>query len=282
MKFANDLLQLSRPQFGQTIVWLLLVFCLVLAALPPNYVDGERIRPATVISFLPDTLLASTTFYHVMRIVLCVAAILWAFRVLIPWSCWATTLGFTIIWALRMENSFGAAHIFNVTNMLLVIHAMWFHFYRREICDSLVARSLWQSAVYPRWAFLLSVFYIGFYHSLAGVSKLRYSGLDWGDGLSLQLWVHLWGWEYSPFGSMILSSRKVATVVQSSALFFETAAVLAVTFPKLRVFIGLGLLGFYAGVLGTFVDFGFHFNAILVAVFLLPVEPMLRRRYPVA
>ena len=37
------------------------------------------------------------------------------------------------MWSLRMENMTNGAHIFNVTNMLLVIHAMWFHFRATEI-----------------------------------------------------------------------------------------------------------------------------------------------------
>jgi hypothetical protein len=59
-------------------------------------------------------------------------------------------------------------------------------------------------------------------------------------------------------------------------LVIETAGVLAVI-PRLRIWIGLGILSFYGGVLLTF-DYGFHFNAIFTAVYLLPLEPWLTRR----
>jgi len=46
-----------------------------------------------------------------------------------------------------------------------------------------------------------------------------------------------------------------------------------------RYAIGLALFGFYLGVLTTFVDFGFHFNAILVAFFLLPVDRLMKLEF---
>ena len=38
-----------------------------------------------------------------------------------------------------------------------------------------------------------------------------------------------------------------------------------------------GALGFYAGVLLTF-DYGFHFNALFTALYLLPIEPWITKR----
>jgi hypothetical protein len=56
----------------------------------------------------------------------------------------------------------------------------------------------------------------------------------------------------------------------------ETAGVLAVL-PRMRPWIGVGLIGFYVGVLATF-DYGFHLNALLTAMYLLPVERWLTAR----
>jgi len=41
--------------------------------------------------------------------------------------------------------------------------------------------------------------------------------------------------------------------------------------------IGLGIIGFYAGVLLTF-DYGFQFNALFTALYLLPFEPWVTKR----
>lgn len=272
MKVGDDLLKLSRPHFGQAVTWLLLAFALTLTALPFEPQTGPRNeQAATLLSLLPGAWLASPLVFNATRVVLAVAAVLWAARRLVPWTCWLTVAAFTALWSLRMENVSSGAHIFNLTNMLLLIHALWYQFYHRDIAAAVRAGTFWQTPLYPRWAYLLGVFYIGWFHTLAGLSKIATSGLGWGNGLSLQLWVYLWGWEYSPFGNVILANRTLAMLFQSTALFFETVSILAIV-PRLRVWIGLGLLGFYVGVLGTFVDYGFHFNAILVALFFLPVE----------
>jgi hypothetical protein len=74
---------------------------------------------------------------------------------------------------------------------------------------------------------------------------------------------------------MLLSSRTFTAWLQGFTMAIETAGVLAL-FPRLRTWIGLGLLAFYAGVLITF-DYGFQFNAVLTAVYLLPVEAWMTR-----
>ncbi len=279
MKHVNDLLRLSRPHFGQPVTWMLLLFALILASVPFEYAAGERIGPATVISWLPAAWLSEPLLYEFVRWTLIVAALMWAMQLVIPWSCWTTAVAFMLLWSLRMENSYGAAHTFNVTNMLLIIHAMWYQFYHREIRSSLREGTFWSTPLYPRWAFMLSVFYLGLFHTLAGLTKIMHSGLDWGNGLSLQLWVTFDGWPQSPFGQLIVANRTFAMIVQTAALIFETVSILALFSPRLRVLIGLGLLGFYLGVLTTFVDYGFHFNAILVALFFLPAQPLAHRLY---
>ena len=74
---------------------------------------------------------------------------------------------------------------------------------------------------------------------------------------------------------MMLGSREITKRLQIFTLIIETAGVLAV-FPRLRVWIGLGLVGFYGGVLATF-DYGFQFNALLTALYFLPVEQIVTK-----
>lgn len=268
------LFERSHPRFGQLVVWVLLSFCLILAALPVHYMTGQRIGPATILAFLPDAVVRTELLYQATRITLVISALLWATQRLVPWTCWITVVSCTALWSLRMENTYHAAHIFNVTNMLLVLHAGWYQFYSLQIRQSRREGRFWTSALYPRWVYLLSVFYIGLFHTWAGLSKLRYSGIDWGNGVSLQLWIHLFGWPGSVASQLLLDHPAIAKAAQSSALLVETLAILALI-PGMRVVVGLALLGLYLGILTTFVDFGFHFNALLVAMFLLPLEPYL-------
>lgn len=274
-RVTTYLLATASPVFGQWVTWLLCVFALVLAISPIEFAQGVRAAdPATVFWWLPETLLRSGLFFTSIRVVLAVSAIAWMFRVAVPISGWATTITFMLMWSLRMENLTNGAHIFNVTNMLLLIHAMWFHFYGHEIKMAAATgqNGFAASRCYPRWVFWLSVFYLGWFHTLAGVTKVLTTGWHWGSGTSLQLWTELFGNTSSPFAQVVLYDSRLTAVMQTGALVIELASILAIAHVSLRYLIGFGLTGFYLGVLTTFVTFGFHFNAILVALFLLPVD----------
>jgi hypothetical protein len=245
------LLDRATPRFGQITLWLLLSFAVVLALTPIEFDAGPRSEtPATIFSWLPAALIQSSVFFTAVRIVLIVSVILWAAKWFVPWSSWVTVVAFTLMWSLRMENLTNGAHIFNVTNMLLIVHAMWFHFYRDPIRQGVRGGTFFKDRNYPRWVFVLCVFYLGWFHS----------------------WVNLFGWKASPFAQVILYDSRLTAVLQNGALVIECLSILAVFHWTLRYAVGLGLFGFYVGVLGTFVDFGFHFNAVLVALFLLPMD----------
>jgi len=275
-RFFDWLQEEATPRYGQIATWLLLLFAVIVALTPVEFDTGpRRTVPATVFSWLPEALVRSPELFVGVRVVLLVSAILWALRIAIPISCWVTVAAFTMSWALRMENLTNGAHIFNVTNWLLIIHAMWFHFRRHEILTAVRDQKFWSTKLYPRWVFWLCVFYLGWFHTLAGLSKIYASGLGWGDGISLQLWTQLFGWEPSPFGKILLWDVRLTKWMQTGALAMECLSVLCIFNRWFRYGVGLALIGFYVGVLTTFVDFGFHFNAILVAFFLLPVDRLL-------
>jgi len=279
-RFFDWLQDEATPAFGQIATWLLLLFAVVVAFTPIEFSVGpQRVVPATIFSWLPESLIRSPQLFFGVRIVLLVSAILWALRVAIPFSSWLTVAAFTLSWALRMENLTNGAHIFNVTNWLLIIHAMWFHFRHREIRSAINSGNFWNAKLYPRWVFWLCVFYLGWFHTLAGLSKISTSGFGWGDGVSLQLWTYLFGWEPSPFGKVLLWDVRLTALMQTGALVIECLSVICVFNRWFRYGIGLALFGFYLGVLTTFIDFGFHFNAILVAFFLLPVDRLLKLEF---
>ena len=63
------------------------------------------------------------------------------------------------------------------------------------------------------------------------------SGPGWANGISLQLWTHLWRHSWAPSTWLILSSRSFTRVLQIATLVIETAGVLAIV-PQLRTWIG--------------------------------------------
>ena len=269
------LLSVADLRYGMVSVRILLAVVVIVALFPIEFSVGPRSHaPATIFAWLPVGLLQNGLFFTLVRVSLIAAAVLWWMRVWTPVSCWLTVLLGVLLWSLRMENLTNGAHVFNVTNMLLVVHAMWFQFYHREIDVALARDSSNQELqrCYPRWVFLLCVFYLGWFHSLAGFTKILSSGFDWGNGVSLQLWTKLFGWDPSPFGQLLLYDVRLTAWMQTGALLIECACILVVFHRWLRYGLGFGLFGFYLGVLTTFVSFGFHFNALLVVWFLLPVD----------
>lgn len=272
-RWTNWLTALARPGFGQFVTWLLLAFAVILAISPIEFSNGVRSADAaTIFAWLPELLLRNENFFTAVRVLLIVSAALWALRIAVPVSCWTTTVLFALMWSLRMENLTNGAHIFNVTNMLLLIHALWFQFYSADMKAAATEGKFWQTQLYPRWVFMLSVFYLGWFHSLAGFTKILKTGFGWGNGVSLQLWTEVFGETESPFAQVILYDDRLTAWMQTGALAIECLSILCIFHWMIRYAVGFGLIGFYIGVLTTFVTFGFHFNAILVALFLLPVD----------
>jgi hypothetical protein len=260
----------SLPHFGQLATWLLLGASLWLARYPYEIASGPRQGAGSVLSWLPAGALASPASFWICRGLLVAGVALWFWRKLLPWSCWLTAISFTALWSLHVENSWHTNHCFQMANNLLLIQALWETLCAREIRAATAAGKYWQTPLYPRWVTLAAVAYIGIFHTAAGLSKLSFSGFGWASGTSLQIWTHLWGRPWSPSTWLILHSRSFTQVLQAATLVVETCGVLAV-FPRLRTWIGLATVGFYVGVLLTF-DYGFQFNLLFTALYLLPVE----------
>lgn len=268
-RLTSFLLQRFPPLFGMIVTWLLLFACVLLAVWPFEPMAGDHRDYATILGWLPTAWLQNPFVFIAARGLLLLGVFLWACNWGLPWSCWLTVFAMTILWALRMENVWSGAHIYNIVNMLLIVQAIWITSCQQEMRVAKREKRFWRSELYPRWAFLLGVFYIGLYHTLAGVSKIAFSGFDWGNGLSLQLWVYLWGNKETLPYQMIVGSRTFTFIIQSAALVIETASILAIFSRWLRIPIGLGLVGFYINVIWIF-GYGFHFNLLFTALFLLP------------
>ncbi|MBX7220203.1 MAG: hypothetical protein K1Y36_09680 [Blastocatellia bacterium] len=155
--------------------------------------------------------------------------------------------------------------------MALWICALWYHFYRNQIRQSLQIGTFWKTSCYPSWAGFLGVYYVGLFYSFSGCMKLTHSGLAWANGVSLQLWVSIWGNPDSTWTHLILSYRWFAKALQAATLCFESMAILGLLFPRLRPFLGLALLGFHFGQVTVF-GWQFHYNAFIICLYFLPFD----------
>jgi len=266
----------TLPQFNQLVVWALLGTAATLVVWPFEMHDGPREGFASFLFWLPDSIVRGHWTWYTFRALLLVGIALWFFQRCLSWSCWLVVIGFTGLWSLHVETTHNTAHIFNMANMLLVIQAIWITADAPLIREQLNDRTYSCAPLVPRWVSLASIAYIGIFHTAAGLSKLAFSGPGWANGISLQLWTYLWGRPWSPTTQFILSSRTFTQWLQVGTLIIETAGILAI-FPRLRPWIGWGLLAFYVGVLATF-DYGFQFNALFTALYFLPFEKLITRR----
>jgi hypothetical protein len=271
----------ARPHFGQVVLTALLSGAVPLAAYflsNPGGIHprGERGGPATVLSFLPESLLLEPALPLCCGGLFLVGAVLWPLRQGLPWSAWMTALSFNAVVALYLESASQVTHVAHLTGILLLVHALWYHCYRREIAKANDAGLFWRTFLYPQWAFSLSVFSIGLFYGLSGLSKLCRSGPDWANGLSLQLWAILFGNSQSLWTQWIIGSRTFARLLQVTTLIGETSGIVAIVWPASRPLIGLLLIGFHIGQIAVF-GWGFHANMVLLALYFFPVRAWIDR-----
>ena len=273
--WLNRLGDRTRPHYGQLVLWTLL-FCS--SALCCYFVfwwgdkrtsDLRTTAPTSLLSFLPAGLLLNPWPIRVCGALFAAGAVLWAARRFVPYSAWLTALTFNAVVALYLENSSQETHVAHVAGAFLLIYALWYHFYGREIRDADREGRFWAVALYPRWVYSLSVFYLGLFYGLSGFNKIAVSGLGWANGASLQLWAELFGDKGSVFTQIILSSRTAAAAMQWAALAGECGGLVAVVSRRLRPFVGLLLIGFHIAQISVF-GWGFYTNMFMLALVFLP------------
>ena len=227
----------------------MVLWCLVYIAWRRSYqhlpvVESDPTQVATILSFLSPDILKSTALFEVARWGVVAGGILWCLQLGTPWAGWVTATSFTIVTSLYYENSAQIGHTFHLTALLLWIHAAWYHFRRSSIRRALRAGQFYQVRIYPGWVFQLSIFTIATFHVYAGMSKLVVSGFAWPNGLSLQLWILLWGND-GITSHLLLSNRVLAQCLQLITLIVEVGAICAVISWRARSIVGVALLGLY-------------------------------------
>lgn len=268
----------QRPWLGALVVAYGAVMVIVHPWMALPVIEGDP-NPGvvTLISWLPESWQHSRTAFLVARGVAIVGAVGWLSTRFVPWSAWATVAGFTISNALFLESWVHASHTSHLLTQVLLVHALWFHVERRALREAWATGRFWSTEVQPGWVVEASIALVAAYHAHAGLSKLLDSGLSWANGTTMQLLVHQFGQpEAGWLTSWIVASRPLAQLLQVAALLVEVGAVFLVVPGAHRAVIGLGLVGFYAGVLTIF-GWPFGTNLVLTALLCLPVDRALQR-----
>lgn len=280
-EFRDEIHSNIKPHVGQFVLWALLLHEMVLLRWDLPRTEGLRSNPATVLSFLPVEVLTSRLLFQFFRWILVVTGILWSLQLFVPFSSWVCVFAYTVTVAMVFENSSQISHTKNLANIVLFVHATWYHFHASDIRRALASNAFWVSRIYPGWTYCLSLFCIAIYHSNAALAKILESGIHWPNGISLQLWIHLMGRENSLANTLLLSDRSTAAIIQWAVLCVEASAIMAVFLPRFRVAIGVALLVLYVGIADSF-GFSFLLNAFLVAAFYFPWSRIMDRVCDVA
>jgi hypothetical protein len=269
------LLDRTRPHYGILVLSSLLLCAMPLAgyflfAWPGDLPHGGRAGLSTVYSFLPDAVLHDRRTQMVCGFLFIAGAIAWVAHRLLPWSAWLTAGSFTGVVALYVENATQLTHVAHLTNMLLLLYALWYHTCRADIAAALRDHRFWRSELYPRWVYSCSVFAVGFFYGMSGLMKWLTSGPRWANGVSMQLWLRVFARDPdSLWTQLVVEDRRIATILQWVALIGETAGFVAIVSRRLRPWIGVLLIGFHLGQIQLF-GWGFHANVVILALVFLP------------
>ena len=222
-------------------------------------VDVDRkIRRLSLAGALLDPLsLLSPNRLIALKVMIFALLALWVLKRARRWIYAAAPVVFILLMSSVVESHFFVRHQTNFCAMAFVVLGAVRFFGCRQ------GKTFDQVDPLPPWAFMTLVFYIGVSYTYSGLAKLHYSGLAWGDGRSLMMWidVHATARDNILFHA-ITGSRFVAAALQTTTLVAETAAILMLFMPRLRPALGIVLVGFHASI-EWLLGFGFYGNVFL-------------------
>lgn len=208
----------------------------------------------------------------------------WRFRVTGP------AFAFALLWVLTYRNSFGM--VFHTEN-LTVLHVLGLAFAPASDAWSLDARSAAARGAPPPapsrrhgWPVRLLALATVVAYVIAGVAKLRLSGLSWATSDLLRNYVAydnlrklLLGDTYSPFGAWLVGEAWLFPPLALGSLLMELLAPLALVGPRLARVWALSAWAFHAGVLAVMAIFFPYplFGLAFAPLFAVERWPLLRR-----
>lgn len=290
---TEQLLERARPHYAVLGTWVLLATALWLVTNTHWTAPGsertllddpharDAIRPVvgdpvTLLAWLPAEVLFDDVLYWTLRWAFVGFAVLWALHLALPWSSWLAALAFTATVSVYQQRWSSVDHTLHVTNMALLAWALGYHAAAGVMRRARRQGRFWSTPVFPRWTRWLAVVHVALFYGLAGISKLRVSGLDWPNGLSLQLWIHVFGQRDTAMSQWLLGHRGAAAAVQWAALTVELSALAAPLSRLARPVVGLALVAMHVGIWRSF-GWSFAGNVVVAVLVLLPVEELADR-----
>ena len=184
------------PHHGQILLWCLLYIACrrTYQTLPVSGLD-ESMNAVTVFSFLPDSIVSDQNILEWARLLL---------------NC-STALGAQLVCAMvesgmRHHGDLCGRHVLRefVAHWAYVsfdqhaTHAAWYQIHHVRLRERLREGRFWTQQHSPAWLAQLSLVVVVLFHWYAGLSKIFVSGFARADGVSLQVWIHLWGYDNTP------------------------------------------------------------------------------------
>ena len=162
---------------------LLVAYFTWIAALSP-IANETKIQALSLVGLFidPDSLI-SARLLIALKLIMTVLLALWLFKRANRFVYALAPLVFILLMSSVVETHYFVRHQTNFCAMAFVVLGAARFFGSRPGRDFDAVDPL------PAWAFMSLVFYIGISYTFSGIEKLYYSGLQWGDGRALMMWV---------------------------------------------------------------------------------------------
>lgn len=249
-----------RAELGRLLLWFVLLVNAFYILQLPLYLPAPHEGVLTFAGIFPDEFVYSIKLYWTLRCVFFAGAAAWLMGVAVPLSCGIAVASFMLAAAQSLETQVYTTHIYHFSTNVMLVLAAWHSFLG-------VDRRALRRAPLPGWVVETIAAYMLITYTYSGATKLFYNGLEWANGLSLQLWVARAGDINSSLTRWLMDSRLLAQLSQAAVLGAETISVAAIIVRPLRPLIGAVLFGFHLSVELLF-DYGFYGNIGLVLIVL--------------
>ncbi|MCA9544698.1 MAG: HTTM domain-containing protein, partial [Myxococcales bacterium] len=262
----------ARPHALWLTLLALLFAALGLCYAPGGPAPGPRGgEVVSVLSWLPDAVVQAPEPFTVGRLAFMAFGAAWALGVWLPLSAWGASLAFLAVAALHQEARFAASHSAHLPAQLLVLLALWTHHERVALRAALAEGRVWRTPLVAPWFWTAGRVLVGWFYTLAGVTKVMDSGWAWANGTSLQLWVLAFGKRGSFAADLIMDHHAAALALQWVTLLAEVFALPLMLWRPTRAVVAGALVAFHIGQWAVF-GYPFYGNLLALALFGLPLE----------